>query len=130
MVIDMDDEQLGALEDLQGFRGGSVIMNFTVAEDERQGLLARTFKRFRYGRWNRANKAVVLGFVERISGYSRQQISRLLKRGGERWSRAAAASAPASAAPTRAPTYCCWRTLTTAWHALQSGDQETHRADL
>jgi hypothetical protein len=33
---------------------------------------------------NRADKAVVLRFLERVSGYSRQQVSRLVKRGSER----------------------------------------------
>jgi hypothetical protein len=41
-------------------------------------------KRFGYGRLKRSDKAIVLRFLERVSGYSRQQIARLVKRGGER----------------------------------------------
>ena len=84
MVIDMDDEQLRTLADVRGFLDGTVAMEFTVAEDERYGFIARTVKRFGYGRLKRADKAVVLRFLERVSGYSRQQIARLVKRGGER----------------------------------------------
>ena len=41
-------------------------------------------RRFGYRRLRRAQKAVVLRFLERVSGYSRQQLTRLVKRGGER----------------------------------------------
>jgi hypothetical protein len=84
MVIDMNDEQLLTLADLQGFLDGTVAMDFEVAADERYEFIARTVRRFHYGRLKRADKAVVLRFLERVSGYSRQQITRLVKRGGER----------------------------------------------
>ena len=83
MVIDMNDEQLKTLADLQGFLEGTVMMDFAVAGDERYGFIARTVKRFGYGRLKRSDKAIVLRFLERVSGYSRQQIARLVKRGGE-----------------------------------------------
>ena len=84
MVIDMNDEQLKTLADLQGFLEGTVMMDFAVAGDERYGFIARTVKRFGYGRLKRSDKAIVLRFLERVSGYSRQQIARLVKRGSER----------------------------------------------
>ena len=84
MVIDMNDEQLKTLAELQGFLDGTVMMDFAVAGDERYAFIARTVKRFDYGRLKRSNKAIVLRFLERVSGYSRQQIARLVKRGGER----------------------------------------------
>lgn len=84
MVIDMDDEQLRTLADLQGFLNGTVAMDFTVAADEQYEFIARTVRRFGYGRLKRPDKAVVLRFLERVSGYSRQQITRLVKRGCER----------------------------------------------
>ncbi len=84
MVIDMNDEQLKTLADLQGFLDGTVKVDFAVAADERYGFIARTVKRFSYGRLKRTDKAIVLRFLERVSGYSRQQIARLVKRGGER----------------------------------------------
>lgn len=84
MVIDMNDEQLKTLADLEGFLEGTVMMDFAVAGDERYGFIARTVKRFGYGRLKRSDKAIVLRFLERVSGYSRQQIARLVKRGGER----------------------------------------------
>jgi len=50
MVIDMDDEQLRTLVDVQGFLDGTVAMEFAVASEERYAFIARTVKRFGYGR--------------------------------------------------------------------------------
>jgi len=80
MVIDMNDEQLRTLGDLQAFLKGSATMDFTVTAEQRYAFIARTVGRFGYGRLKRADKAVVLRFLERVSGYSRQQIARLVKR--------------------------------------------------
>ena len=84
MVIDMNDEQLHTLAELQAFLDGTVAVDFAVAADERYDFIARTVRRFGYGRLKRADKGVVLRFLERVSGYSRQQLTRLVKRGAER----------------------------------------------
>ena len=84
MVIDMNDEQLHTLAELQAFLDGTVAVDFAVAAESRYDFIARTVRRFGYGRLKRADKAVVLRFLERVSGYSRQQLTRLVKRGGER----------------------------------------------
>jgi len=77
MVINMNYEQLHTLAQIRAFLDG------TVAVEERYGFIARTMRRFGYARLKRAEKAVVLRFLERVSGYSRQQLTRLVKRGGE-----------------------------------------------
>ena len=84
MVIDMNDQQLLTLAQLQGFLNGTVAVDFAVAAEERYDFIARTVCRFGYRRLKRAEKAVVLRFLERVSGYSRQQVARLVKRGAER----------------------------------------------
>ena len=84
MVINMNDEQLHTLADLQAFLTGTVAMDFTVTADQRYEFIARTVRRFGYARLKRADKAVILRFLERVSGYSRQQITRLVRRGCER----------------------------------------------
>ena len=84
MVIEMNDEQLRSLGDLQGFLNGTVPMDFALAAEERYEFIARTVRRFGYVRLKRGDKAVVLRFLERVSGYSRQQVTRLVKRGCER----------------------------------------------
>jgi transposase InsO family protein len=84
MVIDMNDEQLHTLAELQAFLDGTVTVAFAVATEARYAFIARIVRRFGYGRLKRTEKAVVLRFLERVSGYSRQQLSRLVKRGAER----------------------------------------------
>ena len=84
MVIDMNDKQLLTLGQLQSFLNGTLAVDFSVAAEERYDFIARTVRRFGYRRLKRAQKAVVLRFLERVSGYSRQQLTRLVKRGGER----------------------------------------------
>ena len=84
MVIDMNDEQLHTLAQLKAFLEGTLAVDFAVATDERYDFIARTVRRFGYGRLKRTDKGVVLRFLERVSGYSRQQLTRLVKRGGER----------------------------------------------
>ena len=83
MVIDMNDEQLHTLAQMQAFLDGTVAVEFAVALEERYGFIARTVRRFGYAGLKRAQKAVVLRFLERVSGYSRQQLTRLVKRGCE-----------------------------------------------
>ena len=84
MVLEMNDQQLLTLTQLTAFLGGTVAVDFAVAADERYDFIARTARRFGYHRLKRPEKAVVLRFLERVSGYSRPQLTRLVKRGGER----------------------------------------------
>ena len=81
MVIDMKDKQLATLAQLQAFLDGTSLVDFALAPGERYDFIARTVRRFGYRRLPRAGKSVVLRFLERVSGYSRQQITRLVKRG-------------------------------------------------
>lgn len=83
MVIDMNDEQLQMLAQLQAFLDGTVALDLAVAAEERYDFIVRTVRRFGYRRLKRADQAVVLRFLERVSGYSRQQLTRLVKRGAE-----------------------------------------------
>ena len=86
MVIDMNDEELDTLAQLQAFLDGTRVVEFAVAAQARYEFIARTVRRFGYAHLRRAEKAVVLRFLERVSGYSRQQLTRLVKRSAERHS--------------------------------------------
>src|ERR1700674_4875899 len=63
MVIDMNDEQLRTLAELRAFLDGTGVVEFSVATEERYAFIARTVRRFSYGRLKRAQKAVVLRFL-------------------------------------------------------------------
>ena len=80
MVIDMNDEELDTLAQLQAFLDGTRVVEFAVAAQARYEFIARTVRRFGYAHLRRAEKAVVLRFLERVSGYSRQQLTRLVRR--------------------------------------------------
>jgi len=80
MVIDMNDATLQTLEQLRAFLRGTVTVDFCVAAHERYDFITRTVRRFGYPRLRRADKGVVLRFLRRISGYSRQQLTRLVAR--------------------------------------------------
>src|SRR5258706_1175970 len=84
MVIDMNDKQLATLAQLQAFLEGTTTVDFTVAAEERYAFIDRTLRRFGFRRLARADKSVVLRFLERVSGYSRQQLTRLVKRSADR----------------------------------------------
>lgn len=84
MVIDMNDDKLRTLDQVQAFLDGTVAVEFSLAGEARYEFIARTVRRFGYGRLQRRQKAIVLRFLERVSGYSRQQICRLVKRAADR----------------------------------------------
>jgi hypothetical protein len=83
MVIYMNEQQLQTLEQRQAFLDGTTAVDWRLASGERYACISRTLRRFAYPHLKRAQKAVVLRFLERISGYSRQQLTRLVKRGVE-----------------------------------------------
>ena len=80
MVIDMNDAKLQTLDQLRAFLNGTVQVDFAVAPEARYEFIARIVRRFGYGRLKRRDKGVVLRFVARVSGYSRQQVTRLVGR--------------------------------------------------
>ena len=80
MVINMNDNQLNSLADLSAFLLGTTTVEFALAADERYAFIERTLRRFGYAGLRRTDKAVVLRFLERVSGYSRQQLTRLVQR--------------------------------------------------
>ncbi len=80
MVIDMNDKQLLTLAQLRAFVDGTVAVDFAVTGGERYSFIARTLRRFGYARLKRPDKGVVLRFPGRVSGYSRQQLTRLVQR--------------------------------------------------
>ena len=77
-------KQLLTPAQMQAFLDGTVAVEFSVAVEDRYGFIARTVLRFGCARLQRVAKAAVLRVLQRVSGYSRQQLTRLGKRGCER----------------------------------------------
>lgn len=77
----MNIKDLNSIEQLEQFLTGSQSVAFLVASstDESYQGIQRTLVKFRYPSLNKRSKGVVVRFLVKITGYSRQQITRLIK---------------------------------------------------
>lgn len=75
-------DALNNLSDISNFLCGSQAILFTVLsdKDERYNQVEMILKRFNYTHLSRSDKGVLIKFLMKISGYSRQQITRMIKR--------------------------------------------------
>jgi hypothetical protein len=81
MVIDMNEEQLKTVAHLRAFLAGTLGVNFQPMDDaQRYRFITVVLKRLGYRRLRRPDKGVVLRYLEQTSGYSRQQLTRLVAR--------------------------------------------------
>ena len=82
MVIDMNDTQLTTVAQLGAFLNGTLTVEFRPLDEDgkRYEFIAGVLKRLRYRWLRRADKGVVLRYLERTTGYSRQQLTRLVRR--------------------------------------------------
>ncbi len=82
MVIDMNESKLKTLEQLRAFLEGTLEVEFspTAGQDraQRYAHVQAVVRRFGYAGLPRLDKAVVLRYLERTTGYSRQQLTRLV----------------------------------------------------
>jgi len=76
----MNDEKLTTVEQVKRFLGGSEALTFRgVSIEERYRWIEMVLVRFTYFRLNRAEKGVIRSYIAKVSGYSRAQVSRLIK---------------------------------------------------
>lgn len=82
MVIDMNESQLKTVAQLRAFLEGTLTVVFQALSNDvqRYGLISAVLQRFAYRQLRRIDKGVVLRYLERITGYSRQQLTRLVGR--------------------------------------------------
>jgi transposase InsO family protein len=82
MVIDMNETQLKTVAQLRAFLDGTLDVRFQPIGDDggRYDFIAAALKRLPYRRLGRPDKGVVLRYLERTTGYSRQQLTRLVRR--------------------------------------------------
>ena len=79
MVIIMEEAKLQTLEQVRAFLNGTSEVSFRVPKVERNQFIERVFKRFGYAPNGRADKGVLLRYIERMTGLSRQQVTRLVR---------------------------------------------------
>ncbi len=79
MVIHMEEAKLRTLEQVKVFLDGTSEAAFRVPKEERNQFIERVLKRFGYAPHGRIDKGVLLRYIERMTGLSRQQVTRLVR---------------------------------------------------
>ena len=75
----MNDGQLQTVEQVRGFLEGSEVVEFRgLTTKEKYYWIEEVLIRFRYHRLKRAEKGVIRRYIEKVTGYSRSQVSRLI----------------------------------------------------
>ena len=78
-ATDHDDERLQTIEQVKQFLEGSEALEFGgVSIEERYHWIDTVLVRFRYYWLKRAEKGVIRRYIEKVRGYSRAQVSRLI----------------------------------------------------
>jgi transposase InsO family protein len=82
MVIDMNEKELTTVAQIRAFLNGTQEVYFEpIGEDsKRYAFIAMVLKRLRYPRLSRSDRGAVMRYLERTTGYSRQQLTRLVHR--------------------------------------------------
>ena len=79
MVINMEEAKLRTLEHIKAFLDGTSEVAFRVPKEGRNPFIERVLKRFGYAPHGRVDKGVLLRYIERMTGLSRQQVTRLVR---------------------------------------------------
>ena len=82
MVINMNEALLTTIGQLEAFIAGSQLVAFSAhgGDEERYAHISRVLKRFGYPQRSKSDKGVIRRYLERTSGYSRAQVTRLVAR--------------------------------------------------
>lgn len=76
----MNVTQIKTLEQVREFLAGTSAVGFSISsKDESYRWIEQTLARFCYRKRDKTEKGLVLDFMEKVSGYSRIQIKRLVK---------------------------------------------------
>ena len=83
MVIDMNEQKLNTVAQLRAFLDGTQAVPFEALDEgdsARYAFIEAVVKRLRYQRLKRPGRGVVMRYLERTTGYLRQQLTRLVGR--------------------------------------------------
>ena len=76
----MNDEKLTTIEQIEQFLQGSEALEFKgISMEERYPWIESVLVRFAYHRLKRAERGVIRQYLQKVSGYSRSQICRLIR---------------------------------------------------
>jgi len=119
MVIDMNESRLDTVGQLRAFLEGTLEVQFCPLsnDSQRYAFISSVLRRFAYSALGRRDKGVVLRYLQHTTGYSRQQLTRLVGR---------ARSGAALAKRYRAPAHGFVRKFTPADVALLAHTDALH----
>lgn len=78
----MNLDKLTTIEQMADFLTGNQPIAFSLSanKDEHYAFIEKMLKRFHYAQCKRKDKGIIRRFLQKISGYSRQQLTRLIAR--------------------------------------------------
>jgi len=77
----MNDEELQTIEQVSRFLEGIGALEFKgLSTEEKYRWTKDVLIRFEYHRLKRSEKGIIRRYLERVTGYSRAQVSRLIRR--------------------------------------------------
>jgi hypothetical protein len=82
MVIDMNEAQVRTLEQVRQVLDGTQALEFRAAEEDEQryAWIEQVLRRLGYRQLGRSDRGAVLAYLQRLSGYSRAQVRRLVSK--------------------------------------------------
>ncbi len=80
MVIDMEEARLQTIAHVRAFLDGATEVAFRVSKADRYPFIERVLTRFGSASQGRIGKGVLLRYLARITGLSRQHVTRLVRR--------------------------------------------------
>jgi len=80
MLVQMDETQIRTLEDVAAFFAGALCTSLQLlgGKDDVYQWIERTLVRFRYLWLSKKEKGLVRAYIQRLTGYSRPQLNRLI----------------------------------------------------
>ena len=80
MVTYMNDQDVQTVDQIRAFLKGTEHVEFEVqGKGERYAWTEHTLRRFHYHELARAERGLILRFIQRVSGLSRAQVTRLVR---------------------------------------------------
>lgn len=80
MTINMNDKQISSIAQIKKFLNGSDSHDFkSDSVDKTYKWITSTLVKFRYYKLEKGNKSLVKKYLQKVTGYSRSQITRLIK---------------------------------------------------
>ncbi len=81
MVVNMGESKQSTIAQFEAFLGASDQVAFTAhaGDTERYADISRVLRRFDYSRRNKRERGVLLAYLRHTSGYSRSQLTRLVR---------------------------------------------------